>query len=208
MFTSWHMGAQKCKCAQCTLLTYTYIHNEKVSGNVTVKLHEGSVSATERHPIWCSIINNWHSNITTIISIDVTIYGNKCTQLCYATILREENPNKINFVFYFLRSVYRCCLFLVFTERLMLLFLIIIRLFKWKKTTSSFLRTIFYMEKCQCWSSSRFHIFVYLLFLIYINDLTKDLSSSAKLSVNDTSLFSVVIDIQTLPIILIKIFKE
>ena len=75
MFTSWHMGAQKCKCAQCTLLTYTYIHNEKVSGNVTVKLHEGSVSATERHPIWCSIINNWHSNITTIISIDVTVYG-------------------------------------------------------------------------------------------------------------------------------------
>ena len=69
------MGAQKCKCTQCTLLTYTYIHNEKVSGNVTVKLQEGSVSATERHPIWCSIINNWYSNITNIISIDVAVYG-------------------------------------------------------------------------------------------------------------------------------------
>ena len=35
-----------------------------------------------------------------------------------------------------------------------------------------------------------------LLFLIYINDLTESLSSNAKLFADDTSLFSVVHDIQ------------
>ena len=34
-----------------------------------------------------------------------------------------------------------------------------------------------------------------LLFLIYINDLTNDLSSSAKLFADDTSLFSVVFNV-------------
>ena len=36
-----------------------------------------------------------------------------------------------------------------------------------------------------------------LLFLIYINGLTEDLSSNAKLFADDTSLFSVIHDIQT-----------
>ena len=36
-----------------------------------------------------------------------------------------------------------------------------------------------------------------LLFLIYINDLTEDLSSNAKLFADDTSFFSVILDIQT-----------
>ena len=36
-----------------------------------------------------------------------------------------------------------------------------------------------------------------LLFLIYINDLSDDLSSNAKLFANDASLFSVVQDINT-----------
>ena len=36
-----------------------------------------------------------------------------------------------------------------------------------------------------------------LLFLIYINDLTEDLSTNAKLFADDTSLFSVIHDIQT-----------
>ena len=36
-----------------------------------------------------------------------------------------------------------------------------------------------------------------LLFLIYNNDLTEDLSSNAKLFAGDTSLFSVIHDIQT-----------
>ena len=35
------------------------------------------------------------------------------------------------------------------------------------------------------------------MFLIYINDLTKDLSTNAKLFADDTSLFSVIHDIQT-----------
>ena len=35
------------------------------------------------------------------------------------------------------------------------------------------------------------------LFLIYINDLTNDLSSSAKLFADDTSLFSVVFNVDT-----------
>ena len=36
-----------------------------------------------------------------------------------------------------------------------------------------------------------------LLFLIYINDLTEGLSTNAKLFADDTSLFSVIHDIQT-----------
>ena len=35
------------------------------------------------------------------------------------------------------------------------------------------------------------------MFLTYINDLTEDLSSNAKLFADDTSLFSVIYDIQT-----------
>ena len=35
------------------------------------------------------------------------------------------------------------------------------------------------------------------MFLIYINDLTEDLSTNAKLFADDTSLFSVIHDIQT-----------
>ena len=53
------------------------------------------------------------------------------------------------------------------------------------------------MEKCQCWSTLRVHILGPLLFLIYINDLTEDLSSNEKIFVDDMSLFSVGYDIQT-----------
>ena len=52
------------------------------------------------------------------------------------------------------------------------------------------------MEKCQSWSTSRFHTRP-LLFSIYINDLTEGLSTNAKLFADDTSLFSVIHDIQT-----------
>ena len=51
------------------------------------------------------------------------------------------------------------------------------------------------MEKCQVWSTSRFHAWS-LLFLIYINDLTEGLSSNAKLFADDVFLFSVIQDIQ------------
>ena len=44
-----------------------------------------------------------------------------------------------------------------------------------------------------------------LLLLIYINDLTEGLPTNAKLFADDTSLFSVKHDIQTLQIILKKI---
>ena len=52
------------------------------------------------------------------------------------------------------------------------------------------------MEKCQCWSTSRFHTWSFI-FLIYINDLTEGLSTNAKLFADDTSLFLVMHDIQT-----------
>ena len=51
------------------------------------------------------------------------------------------------------------------------------------------------MEKCQCWSTSG-SILGRLLFSIYINDLTEGLSSNARLFADDTSLFSVIRDIQ------------
>ena len=44
-----------------------------------------------------------------------------------------------------------------------------------------------------------------LLFLIYINDLTNDIKSKCKLFADDTSLFSVVHDIDTPQMILIMI---
>ena len=43
----------------------------------------------------------------------------------------------------------------------------------------------------------RVHILGPLLFLIYINDLTENLSSNEKICANDMSLFSVGYDIQT-----------
>ena len=52
------------------------------------------------------------------------------------------------------------------------------------------------MEKCQSWSTPRLHTRS-LLFLIYINDLTEGLSTNAKIFADDTSLFSVIHDIQT-----------
>ena len=40
-------------------------------------------------------------------------------------------------------------------------------------------------------------ILIPVLFLVYINDLTDDLSSNAKLFADDTSLFSVIHDVDT-----------
>ena len=51
------------------------------------------------------------------------------------------------------------------------------------------------MEKCQRWSNLRFHTRSFIK--IYINDLKEALSSNAKLFTDDTSLFSVIHDIQT-----------
>ena len=53
---------------------------------------------------------------------------------------------------------------------------------------------ILYMGKYKCRSISRFHP---LLFLIYINNLAKVLTTNAKLFSDDTSLFSVAHDTQT-----------
>ena len=120
------MCTLKSKCTWCTLLTYTYIQNENISENATVILQEGSASATDRRPIWCSIVSNWHSNITTI-SNNVAVDSKKAHTCAMQQFYREENLNKINIVFYFLRSVQRFCLCAAFIERLMLLFIIITR---------------------------------------------------------------------------------
>ena len=40
---------------------------------------------------------------------------------------KKENLNKINFLFYFLRSAHRFCLFVAFIERLMLVFITVNR---------------------------------------------------------------------------------
>ena len=58
------------------------------------------------------------------------------------------------------------------------------------------------MEKCQCWKNVSVGVpqgclLGPVLFLIYIIDLTEDLSTNAKLFADDTSLFSVIHDIQT-----------
>ena len=47
-----------------------------------------------------------------------------------------------------------------------------------------------------------------LLLLIYINDLSEGFSSNAKPFADDASLFSFIHDIQTLKLILIKIWKS
>ena len=52
------------------------------------------------------------------------------------------------------------------------------------------------MEKYQCWSTSRFHPWSFVL-LIYINDLTEGFTTNVMLFADDTSLFSVVHDTQT-----------
>ena len=52
------------------------------------------------------------------------------------------------------------------------------------------------MEKYQCWSTSRFHPWFFVVF-IFINDLTEGLTTNVKLCADDTSLFSVVHDTQT-----------
>ena len=51
------------------------------------------------------------------------------------------------------------------------------------------------MDQCSCWTSSRSSLGP-LLFLIYINDLSDNLKSIAKLLADDTS-FSVVHDVNT-----------
>ena len=50
------------------------------------------------------------------------------------------------------------------------------------------------MDRCSCWSSQG-SILDPLLFLIYINDLSDNLTSNAKLFADYTSLFSVVHDV-------------
>ena len=49
---------------------------EKLSGNVIVKLQEGSVSAADRCPTWWFILSHWHNNIK-IINNNVAVDGNK-----------------------------------------------------------------------------------------------------------------------------------
>ena len=49
------------------------------------------------------------------------------------------------------------------------------------------------MDTISCWCTSRFHFRT--PFLIYINDLNKDISSTGKLFADDTSIFSVVHDV-------------
>ena len=91
-----------------------------------VKLQEFSVSATDRCLIWCSIESNWHNNNTSVNS-NVAVDGKQAHMCAMRQSYKEENLNKINFVFYFLRSVHKFCLVVVFIERLMLLFVIIMR---------------------------------------------------------------------------------
>ena len=77
------------------------------------QLQEGSVSAADRRPIWCSIINNWRNNIT-VINYNVARDGKKGFMCAIQQSYKDKNLNKINFVFYFVRSVHRFCLFVVF----------------------------------------------------------------------------------------------
>ena len=59
---------------------------------------------------------------------------------------------------------------------------------------SSFEWSIINVDTSYCWSASRVHLGL-LLFLMYINDLINNLSSTIKLFVDDTSLFCVVYDV-------------
>ena len=68
------------------------------------------MSATDRRLTWYSIVSNWLSNIT-IISNNLAVDGKKAHRCVMQQFCREENLNKISFIFYFLRSVYRFCLF-------------------------------------------------------------------------------------------------
>ena len=67
------------------------------------------------------------------------------------------------------------------------------RLLKKSPTESSFKWPVLIMDKGEC----RRSILGLLLFLIYMNDLTKGLQSNLKLFTDDTSLFSTVQDITT-----------
>ena len=86
-----------------------------------IKLQEGSVSTSDRSPIWYSIVSNWHSNFT-ILNNNVVIDGKKAHMCAMQQCYREENLNKISFIL-FLEVCHRFCLFVVFIERLMLLFI-------------------------------------------------------------------------------------
>ena len=66
------------------------------------RLQEGSMFAADRRPIWCF---NWHNNIT-IINNNVLVDGKKAYMCAMQQACKEENLNKMNFAFYFFRSIH------------------------------------------------------------------------------------------------------
>ena len=62
------------------------------------------------------------------------------------------------------------------------------------------------MATSLCWCTSRFH-FGTLFPLIYVNDLSNDISSTSKLFVNDSFIFSLVDDVNVSVVKLNNLFK-
>ena len=76
---------------------------------------------------------------------------------------------------------------LIYQKRLMKCGMTVQRL-----TNSKWIRTSLHMEQYQYWSTSVLYSWFFTVF--YINDLTEDLTTNAKLFADNTPLFSVVHD--------------